>query len=122
MTEKTDLYSMLPEELEEYFISIGEPKFRAKQIFPRFAAGDGIDELTNLSKALRARLKEETLDTLPRVEEKLVSKIDGTVKYLLGFMTAHALRAFLCAMSTETPFAYQVRSAVIWVANSVLPQ
>lgn len=82
MTEKIDLYSMLPEELEEYFVSLGEPKFRAKQTFPRLAKGEGIEGLTNLSKALRARLADETLDTLPRVEEKLVSKIDGTVKYL----------------------------------------
>ena len=82
MTEKTDLYSMLPEELEAYFISLGEPKFRAKQVFPRLAQGAGIDGLTNLSKALRQKLSEECVDTLPKVEEKLVSKIDGTVKYL----------------------------------------
>ena len=31
MTEKFDLYSMTDTELEEYFISLGEPKFRAKQ-------------------------------------------------------------------------------------------
>lgn len=73
---------MLPEELEEYFVSLGEPKFRAKQVFPRLAQGAGIDGLTNLSKTLRQRLSEECVDTLPRVEEKLVSKIDGTVKYL----------------------------------------
>ena len=73
---------MLPEELEEYFISLGEPKFRAKQVFPRLAGGAGIDGLTNLSKALRQRLSEECVDTLPTVEQKLVSKIDGTVKYL----------------------------------------
>lgn len=82
MIDKIDLYSMLPEELEEYFVSLGEPKFRAKQVFPRLAQGAGIDGLTNLSKALRQRLSEECVDTLPRVEEKLVSKIDGTVKYL----------------------------------------
>ena len=82
MIDKIDLYSMLPEELEEYFVSHGEPKFRAKQVFPRLAQGAGIDGLTNLSKALRQRLSEECIDTLPRVEEKLVSKIDGTVKYL----------------------------------------
>ena len=82
MIDKIDLYSMLPEELEEYFISLGEPKFRAKQVFPRLAGGAGIDGLTNLSKALRQRLSEECVDTLPTVEQKLVSKIDGTVKYL----------------------------------------
>ena len=79
---KIDLYSMLPAELEEYFISIGEPKFRAKQVFARLHKGERIDEITNLSKKLRQKLLEETLDTLPIVEEKLVSKIDGTVKYL----------------------------------------
>ena len=79
---KIDIYSMLPEELCEYFLSIGEPKFRAKQVFPRLHQGERISEITNLSKPLRARLEEETLDALPYVEEKLVSKIDGTVKYL----------------------------------------
>lgn len=77
-----DLYSMLPCELEEYFISIGEPKFRAKQVFARLHKGERIGEITTLSKALRERLAEETLDTLPTVAEKLTSKIDGTVKYL----------------------------------------
>ena len=95
MTEKIDLYSMLPEELEEYFVSLGEPKFRAKQTFPRLAKGDGIDGLTNLSKALRARLAEETVDTLPKVEEKYVSKIDGTVKYLFRLHDGSCIESVL---------------------------
>ena len=82
MTTKVDLYSLLPQELEEYFLSIGEPRFRAKQTFARLHRGERIGEITNLSKSLRQRLVEETVDTLPRVSEKLVSKIDGTVKYL----------------------------------------
>ena len=82
MTEKIDLYSMTDTELEEYFVSLGEPKFRAKQVFPRLAEGTPISEMTNLSKKLRERLEGETIDTLPRVEAKLVSKVDGTVKYL----------------------------------------
>ena len=82
MTTKVDLLSMLPEEMADYFVSIGEPKFRAKQTFQRLHRGERIGDITNLSKALRERLVAETLDTLPYVEEKLVSKIDGTVKYL----------------------------------------
>ena len=82
MTTKVDLYSLLPQELEEYFLSIGEPRFRAKQVFIRLHRGERIGDITNLSKPLRRRLLEETLDTLPKVSEKLVSKIDGTVKYL----------------------------------------
>ena len=82
MTTKVDLLSMLPEEMAEYFLSIGEPKFRAKQTFQRLHRGERIGDITNLSKALREKLIAETIDTLPYVEEKLVSKIDGTVKYL----------------------------------------
>ena len=82
MTTKVDLLSMLPEEMAEYFVSIGEPKFRAKQTFQRLHRGERIGDITNLSKALREKLQAETIDTLPYVEEKLVSKIDGTVKYL----------------------------------------
>ena len=82
MTTKVDLYSMLPDEMAEYFVSIGEPKFRAKQTFTRLHKGEKIEEITNLSKSLRERLVDQTIDTLPVVAEKLVSKIDGTVKYL----------------------------------------
>ena len=82
MSEKKDLYSMLPDELSDYLVSLGEPKFRAKQVFSRLAVGERIEEITSLPLSLRERLAKECLDTLPRVEEKLVSKIDGTVKYL----------------------------------------
>ena len=73
---------MTDTELEEYFVSLGEPKFRAKQVFPRLAEGTPLSEMTNLPKKLRERLEQETIDTLPKVESKLISKIDGTVKYL----------------------------------------
>jgi len=95
MTTKVDIYSMLPEELEEYFLSIGEPRFRAKQVFPRLAAGCRIDELTTLSRQLRERLFREVLDTLPTVEEKLVSKIDGTVKYLFRLHDGSCIESVL---------------------------
>jgi 23S rRNA (adenine2503-C2)-methyltransferase len=82
MTEKIDLYSMTEEELVAFFSEIGEKKFRAKQVFSWLSLGTPISEMTNISKELRQRLIDITLDTLPRVEEKYVSKIDGTVKYL----------------------------------------
>ena len=91
----TDLYSMLPDELVEYFSSIGEPRFRAKQVFPLLAHGYRIDELTVLSKALRERLKGEILDTPPTVVQKLVSKIDGTVKYLFALHDGSTVESVL---------------------------
>lgn len=86
---------MLPEELIEYFATLGEPKFRAKQVFPRLMKGEKISEITNLSKALRERLEDEVLDTLPTVEEKYVSKIDGTVKYLFKLYDGACIESVL---------------------------
>ena len=91
----TDLYSMLPDELVEYFSSLGEPRFRAKQVFPLLAHGYRIDELTVLSKALRERLKGEILDTPPTVVQKLVSKLDGTVKYLFALHDGSTVESVL---------------------------
>ncbi len=92
---KTDLCSMLPSELEEYFLSIGEPRFRAHQVFSRLADGERIKDMTTLSKKLRERLSSEILDTLPAVEQKLTSKIDGTVKYLFRLYDGECVESVL---------------------------
>ncbi len=84
VNEKTDLYSLTSDELREFVASLGEPAFRAKQIAAWLPLGTPISEMSNLSKALREKLAEKTLDTLPRVEKKLVSRIDGTIKYLFS--------------------------------------
>ena len=84
ISDKRDLYSMTLSELSDFLKSMGEPTFRAKQIASWLTLGTPISEMSNLSKALREKLSEMTLDTLPRVREKLVSKIDGTVKYLFS--------------------------------------
>ena len=79
----TDLKSMTPEELEAYFKELGQPKFRAMQVFRWLHQGvESFDEMTNLPKALRERLKTDCILTVPRVERKQVSRQDGTIKYL----------------------------------------
>ncbi len=79
----TDLKSMLPAEIEEYLVNIGEKRFRAKQIFRWISAGETeIDNMTDLSVALREKLKADCFITEAKIVSKLVSKIDGTVKYL----------------------------------------
>lgn len=71
-------------ELTEYFVSINEARFRGKQVFEMIQKGcESIDELSVLSKALREKLKADAYVFLPQIEKKLVSRIDGTVKYLL---------------------------------------
>ncbi len=90
-----DLYSMTEEELADFVTSIGEPRFRAKQIFTQLAQGIRLSDMTNLSKKLRERLSELTVDTLPTVEEKLVSRIDGTVKYLFKLHDGECIESVL---------------------------
>lgn len=79
----TDLKSMTPEELEGYFKELGQPKFRAIQVFRWLHQGvESFDEMTNLPKALREKLRADCLLTVPKVERKQVSRLDGTIKYL----------------------------------------
>ena len=80
--EKIDILSLFFKELEEEIIKIGEPKFRAKQIYSWINKGKWSDEMANIPVPLRKKLDEHFLWTLPAVEKKLVSQIDGTVKYL----------------------------------------
>ena len=82
--EKIHLLSLLPEELEHYITSLGEPKYRAKQLFVPLHKGISPDGITNIGKALKAKLADSSYYSLPRIRKKLVSAIDGTVKYLFA--------------------------------------
>ncbi|MCT4604816.1 MAG: 23S rRNA (adenine(2503)-C(2))-methyltransferase RlmN [Marinisporobacter sp.] len=83
MKDKIDLKSCTIKELEKLIESIGEKKFRAKQIFSWIHKGvNDIDEMSNLSKNLRAKLKEHATIGIMKIEDVLISKIDGTRKYL----------------------------------------
>ena len=78
-----DLKSMTMEEMETYFKSLNQPSFRAKQVFQWLHRGvTSFDKMSNLPKALRQSLEEQCRITVPGVERKQVSQIDGTIKYL----------------------------------------
>ncbi|MBR1496208.1 MAG: 23S rRNA (adenine(2503)-C(2))-methyltransferase RlmN [Oscillospiraceae bacterium] len=79
----TDLKSLLPEELEAYMSVLGEPKFRAKQIFSWLTKGvRDFDEMTNLPAALREKLRAGASISSLRLLRRRESEKDGTVKYL----------------------------------------
>ena len=61
MIEKVDVKSLNLKELEEFLLSLGEKKFRAKQIYEwmHIHHVTSFDEMTNLSKNLRETLKEK---------------------------------------------------------------
>ncbi len=80
--EKIDILSLFLNELEEEIIKIGEPKFRAKQIYSWINKGKWGNEMANIPASLRQKLDNHFVWTLPVIEKKLVSQIDGTIKYL----------------------------------------
>lgn len=93
--EKLDLRSMKKDELIAFFESLGEKKFRAQQFYSWLFRGVDVDEMTNLSLPLREKIKSLMLKTLPQIEEKYVSKIDGTVKYLFRLFDGSLIESVL---------------------------
>ena len=78
-----DIKSMDLEELSQALSELGEPKFRAGQVFTWLHRGArSFEEMTNLSKQLRVRLAAEFTLCPPEVVRKQVSRTDGTIKYL----------------------------------------
>ena len=87
-----DIKAMLPEEIAAALAEMGQPKYRAKQIFQWLARGvTSFDEMTNLSKDLRAALSERFSISRLEMLRKQVSAIDGTIKYLWQLSDGNAV-------------------------------
>lgn len=85
MQDKINLLDLNLDEMQQIFIEKGIEKFRAKQVFQWLHRGiRTFDEMTNLSKQLRERLQEWSYISNLKIESKLVSKLDGTAKYLFS--------------------------------------
>ena len=84
--EKTDILSLTKEELEEKILAIGEKKFRAKQIYEWLHTYkvEEFSKMTNLSAQLREKLDDIFWINSLKIQKRLVSNIDNTVKYLYG--------------------------------------
>ncbi len=95
-----DLRGMYYSELEELIISLGEPKYRAGQVYKWISSGvSSIDEMSNIPASLRAKLKENAGLYSPKVLSKLVSA-DGTVKYLWELEDGNAVETVLMKYKT----------------------
>ena len=92
----TDLKSMTLEEMSAFFKELNQPSFRAKQVFQWLHRGAAsFDEMSNLPKALRQTLEEQCYITVPTVERKQVSKLDGTIKYLWRLRDGNCIETVL---------------------------
>ena len=95
-----DLLSMAPPEAEAFLVSIGEPKYREKQLFSWLMKGVDFPDMANLPVSLRKKLAELSQNRTPVVAEKQLSKLDGTVKYLFRLIDG------LCVESVLMKYEY----------------
>ena len=95
-SSKKDIKSMLPAELEADFKALGLPGYRAGQVFRWLGRGvTSFDEMSDLSKALRAQLDE--IYSIPSLTmlRRQVSQSDGTEKYLWALPDGESVETVL---------------------------
>ena len=92
----TDIKSMTIDELKELMTTLGDKPFRAKQIYSWLHEHlvTSYDEMTNLSKSLREKLKEYPVTVLKMVDVQ-TSRIDGTQKYLFRLSDGNVIESVL---------------------------
>ena len=91
-----DIKSMYEEELKEEFAKMGEPAYRAGQVYKWLHEGvKSFDEMTNISKKLRERLMENYYISNAAIEKKLISAYDDTKKYLFSFSDGEMVESVL---------------------------
>lgn len=92
---KKDIKSYTFLELKRKIVEMGLPAFRASQIYKwlhqRFVTS--FEEMTDLSVRLREQLDETFYINRLEIKKKLVSKIDGTTKYLFGLMDGESVES-----------------------------
>jgi 23S rRNA (adenine2503-C2)-methyltransferase len=92
---KTDIKSLTLQELTDFIKNMGEPAFRAKQLYEWMHVKQvaSFDEMTNLSKALKEKLQKECeLVTLKEVDCR-ISAIDDTRKFLFALPDGNVIES-----------------------------
>lgn len=81
---KTDLLSLYPDEIGRVLAELGQPAYRARQVFAWLSRGVGFEGMTDLPQSLRERLAQRCDIARPDIARELCSR-DGTRKLLLSF-------------------------------------
>lgn len=93
---KTDIKSLNLNELENLMSEMGEPGFRAAQIFKWLHSGiTSFDSMTDISLKLREKLDQSCYIAKLSIIRRLVSEIDGTVKYLYELRDGQTIESVL---------------------------
>ncbi|MEA4920578.1 MAG: 23S rRNA (adenine(2503)-C(2))-methyltransferase RlmN [Clostridiaceae bacterium] len=96
MSELLPINSMRLSELETALSELGEPKYKAAQIFRWLSLGvSSFDDMSDISKAVRTKLSEKYYIEHIDIITKQCSKIDGTIKYLFGLSDGNSIESVL---------------------------
>ncbi len=96
ITEKIDIKSMNTAELKELLVGLGEPQFRASQVFKWLQSGTGsFDEMTNIPINLRQKLDEISYLAFARIYKRYESKLDETIKYVFELFDGEIIESVL---------------------------
>ena len=108
-----DIRQLSYQELQDWLIGQGEPKFRAKQVFEWLwqKGAHSFDAMTNLSKPLRAKL-EANFVIRPIQEDKVQKSSDGTIKTRYRLYDGHLIESVLIPVPEENRFTVCVSSQV----------
>ena len=95
--EQIEIKSLSLMQLKNTMIEMGEKAFRAKQIYEWLhqKQAESFDEMSNLSAALREKLKECCVLTTLKMLEVQTSKIEGTQKYLFALPDGNVVESVL---------------------------
>lgn len=99
--EKIDIKSMNIEQLKAALSDLGQPSFRAGQVF-KWLQREGVEdfsEMTDLSLDLRRKLAEKYIIYPCSIAKKLVSRYDDTVKYLFRLYDGESIESVLMKYS-----------------------
>ena len=96
-TEPMDIKSFTYDEVMEFVTSIGEKAFRGKQLYEWMHVHKvaSYREMTNLPKAFRQRLEDDTIYTSLKKVDCQISKEDGTRKYLFALADGNVVESVL---------------------------
>ncbi|MFK7981426.1 MAG: 23S rRNA (adenine(2503)-C(2))-methyltransferase RlmN [Saprospiraceae bacterium] len=108
-----DIRRLSKAEILEWFLSEGEKKFRAKQVYEWLwqKGAHSFQEMTNLSKALREKLEANFVINGIK-EDKVQRSNDGTIKSRFQLHDGHYIESVLIPVASDKRFTVCVSSQV----------
>ena len=92
---KSLLTDLSVEEIEDITVGLGEPKFRAKQLWQWLVKGAEFSQMSNLPKGFLDKLSQDYTAQGVDIYGEYKSKIDGTLKYLYKLCDGNIIEGVL---------------------------